>query len=89
MGSSVVLRRRCVRGAGRKPAAARTFFDKHQFGVQIIGERNDEKEQHHGADKRGPFAPFGVAAAAALARPPSAPENHSRDGDHEPENIKE
>jgi hypothetical protein len=68
-------------------AAAGTFFDQQQFGVKIIGERNHEEEQYHGADKRGPFAPSRVATNATLLRPPGAPEDHSGDGDEEPENI--
>lgn len=70
-------------------AAAGTLLDQHQFGVQIIGERNDEKEQHHGACKRGPLAPGSVAADAALVRPPGAPENKPRDRDQQPENVEE
>ncbi len=74
-------------GAGRMAAAAGTFFDQHQLGVQIIGKRNDEEEQHYGADEGSPFAPGGVTANAVLVSPPSAPENHSGDGDREPESI--
>ena len=74
---------------GRIAAAAGAFFDQYQFGMEIIGKRNDEEEQYHGTDKRGPFEPSRVATNTALPRPPGAPENDSADGDQEPENIKQ
>ncbi len=73
--------------ADRMAATAGTFFDQHEFGVKIVGERNYEKKEDHRADEGAPFAPRGVTANAVLAGPPSAPENHSGDGDREPENI--
>ena len=76
-----------ARDASRMTPAAGAFLNQHQFGVQIIGERNDEKKQHHRAHKRGPLVPGRVAADAALLGPSSAPEKQSGDGNEAPENI--
>jgi hypothetical protein len=74
---------RCVRGgeAVHVAAAGRAVFEDDQFGVQIVGERDDEKEQNEGAGDRGPFAPRSMAAGARLMRPAGAPEGDSACGE--------
>jgi hypothetical protein len=53
--------------------AVRALFEDDYFGVQIVGEGDDEEEQNEGASYGGPFAPSCMAADARLTRPAGAP----------------
>ena len=80
---------RCVRGceAIHVTAAVCGVFEHNQFGVQIVGEGDDEEEQDQGAGHSGPFAPGSVAAGARLIRPARAPENHAAEGEKKPQYV--
>jgi hypothetical protein len=81
--------RRMLRGgvAIHVAAAVCAVFQDNEFGVQVIGERDDEEEQDQGAGEGSPFAPGGVAASAGLMRPAGAPENDAGYGDEQPEDV--
>lgn len=68
-------------------AAVCGVFEHNQFGVQIVGEGDDEEEQDQGAGHSGPFAPGSVAAGARLIRPARAPENHAAEGEKKPQYV--
>ena len=68
-------------------AAVCGVFEHNQFGVQIVGEGDDEEEQDQGAGDGGPFAPRSVAAGARLMRPARAPEGHAAEGKKKPQYV--
>src|SRR5260370_32001350 len=55
--------------------------------MKVIRQRNNEEEQHHGADECAPFPPSRVAPEAGLPRPPGAPCDHACQRDQDPKNI--
>jgi hypothetical protein len=61
-------------------AAVRALFEDDYFGVQIVGEGNDEEEQDEGAGDGGPFAPCCMPAGARLMGPVGAPDSHAACG---------
>jgi len=80
---------RCVRGseAIHVTAAVCGVFEDDEFGVQIVGEGDDEEEQDQGTGDGGPFAPGTVTANSWLMRPARPPESHAAEGEKKPENV--
>jgi len=70
-----IVRRVMRANQGSRVAATGTaFIENNQFGVKIIGKRNDKKKQNQSAGKRGPFAQRIAAAFRTVVQPARAPE---------------
>jgi hypothetical protein len=59
--------------AGGVPAARSALFKIHEFGMEIVGQRDHEKQQDQGGGKCGPLAPRSMLANAPPLRPTHAP----------------
>jgi len=62
-----------------------TFLKYQQIGMQIVRERDREKQKYQGAGHRGPLAPAGVLAFAKLNGPADTPHAEQGQGDHDPQ----
>lgn len=74
-------------GSCRVPATSGTLLEHDQFGMQVIRERNHEKQEDQSADKGAPLAPRGMLALSPLVDPATAPQAQKGEGHGQPQNV--
>jgi len=70
-------------------AAGVAIIGEHHFGVQVVGERDGEKQEDQSAGDGGPFAQGVAACVAMVACPSRAPQANDDHGDEDPKTIEE
>jgi len=83
-----------VRSAGvhtddRLAPPARADIEEQEVGMQIVAQRNREKEKDDRVNEGGPFLKGRAGRKARLSRPNEAPDGKTRQGDQQPKNIEE
>jgi hypothetical protein len=71
--------------AGGVATSRGTFLKYQEIGMQIVSERDREKQKYQGAGHRGPLAPGGVLAFAKLNGPADTPHAQQGESDGDPQ----
>ena len=70
-------------------AAGVAIIGEHHFSVQVVSERDSEKQEDQSAGDGGPLAEVLAGHGAVFARPSRAPEANDDHGDDDPKAVEE